>query len=121
MYGLSFTASLLCASATRRFASAIRRAISSVMGGEGLAAAEPEADAGVGVGTADGVPEAVFFIAAIFAAISALFWAMRASPDNCVALVEPWDDGRGKRRHIPLNLKMLHWKRSERAQNGYSA
>ena len=82
MYGLSFTASLLCASATRRFASAIRRAISSVMGGEGLAAAEPEADAGVGVGTADGVPEAVFFIAAIFAAISALFWAMRASAES---------------------------------------
>ena len=55
--------------------------MSSVMGGEGLAAAEPEV--GGGVGAADGVPEALFFIAAIFAAISALFWAMRASADVC--------------------------------------
>ena len=51
----------------------MRRAISSVMGGEGLAAAEPEADAGGGVGAAEEPPEAVFFIAAILAAISALF------------------------------------------------
>ena len=54
--------------------------MSSVIGGEGLAAAEPEV--GGGVGAADGVPEAVFFIAAIFAAISALFWAMRASAES---------------------------------------
>lgn len=54
--------------------------MSSVIGGEGLAAAEPEVGGGVGV--ADGVPEAVFFIAAIFAAISALFWAMRASAEG---------------------------------------
>ena len=58
----------------------MRRTISSVKGGEGLGIAEPEADAGGGVGTADGVVEAVFFIAAILAAISALFRAIRSSP-----------------------------------------
>lgn len=91
MYGLSFTASLLCASATRRFASAIRRAMSSGMGGDGDAAFDADADAtlddaGIGVGAAVAGAEldadADFFIAAILAAISALFWAMRASADS---------------------------------------
>ena len=78
MYGLSLTASLLCASATRFFASAIRRAMSSAMGGEGVAVVDAATDAAEGVAAA----EDVFFSAASLAAISALFWAIRASPDN---------------------------------------
>ncbi len=82
MYGLSFTESLLCASATRLLASAIRRAMSSVMGGEGVAVADAAPDTVGGVGAADDAAEDVFFNAASLAAISALFWAMRASADN---------------------------------------
>jgi hypothetical protein len=84
------TASLLCASATRRFASATRLARSSVCDGPGdgeCAVRAVGVDAGLGDATvgdaiadveveADGAP---FFIAAIFAAISALFWAMRSA------------------------------------------
>lgn len=49
--------------------------------------ADAEAEARGGVGAAEGAPDAVFFIAAFFIAailaeISALFWAMRASADN---------------------------------------
>lgn len=74
----------------------MRRAISSVIGGEGEAAAEAEAEADLdgaaddkdGVGTADGVAGTPFFIAAILAAISALFWAMRASADDCCHVFE---------------------------------
>ena len=82
IYGLSLTALLLAASATRLFASATRFAISS---GTGIAPGTGERDeAGVGdalagVGGADIVavkpptPAAAFFIAASLAAISARF------------------------------------------------
>lgn len=111
IYGLSLIASLLCASATRRLASATRRARSSGV---------PEPDAGVaGVGPLDTVGDGVtldttfdgrdagrmgtlsvgaaipvvalvaeaagtrgFFMAASLAAISARFWAIRSAPDN---------------------------------------
>ena len=69
----------------------MRRAISSGIGGEGDAAVEAEAETDLdaatdtteGVGAAEGVAGALFFMAAILAAISALFWAMRASADCC--------------------------------------
>jgi hypothetical protein len=75
MYGLSLTASLLCASATRRFASATLRARSSAGAGE------PDCDGAElwtgGVATGLGVAAlnvgAPFFMAAILAAISARF------------------------------------------------
>ena len=65
--------------------------MSSGIGGEGDAAAEAEADAETegaadvtgGVGAAEGVADAPFFMAAILAAISARFCAMSASADNC--------------------------------------
>lgn len=105
MYGLSFTANLVCASATRRFASATRRDKSSdvagVPGPEGAAAdavrletdGEGVVTVGIaaagftGVGAASlGVifcgpvptPNEAFRIAASFAAISARFWAIRS-------------------------------------------
>lgn len=85
MYGLSLTANLLCASATRRFASATRRARSSdtdggvpVAGGAGL---------GVEAAAADAALDAPFFIAAILAAISAFFCAMRTSADSYEAIL----------------------------------
>lgn len=86
MYGLSFTANLLCASATRRFASATRLARSSF--GAGVEAGDPECEfaggveTGLGVAKADDEPDAVgppFFMAAIFAEISARFCAMRSA------------------------------------------
>ena len=80
IYGLSLTALLLAASATRLFASATRFAMSS---GTGIPAGAGERDeAGVGdalagVGGADIVaaatPAAAFFIAASLAVISARF------------------------------------------------
>jgi hypothetical protein len=105
MYGLSFTASLVCASATRRFASETRRAISSMArvlpgAGEPVAGVGPLETVGeelsvVGgsIGTAalvgtgalmDGVhPNVEDFIAASLAAISARFCAMRSVLDSC--------------------------------------
>ena len=88
MYGLSFTANLLCASATRRFASATLLAKSSVFAGE--PECEPTAgdSAGLGDATAEAEAEAdddaegrcaLFFIAAILAVISARFCAMRSA------------------------------------------
>ena len=92
MYGLSFTASFVCASATRRFASATRRCMSSpgagdaecevdsrcgVLAGLGLATADADADAETDTGAE--LPDAPFFMAAIFAAISARFCAMRSA------------------------------------------
>lgn len=79
MYGLSFTASLLCASATRLFASATLRDKSSGFEGpgEGEAPWGEGATGGVGIGLGVAAAGAVnvppFFIAAILAAISALF------------------------------------------------
>lgn len=80
IYGLSFTASLLCASATRRLASATLRAISSVKASDAdVGGADTTAlDAGMAFWEAI----APFFIAAILAAISARFCAMRASADS---------------------------------------
>lgn len=84
-YGLSLMARLRCASATRFCASATRRARSSADGSAtvgpadtvALAAGRATGAAGVGEGAelAPGVP---FFIAAIFAAISARFCAISA-------------------------------------------
>lgn len=75
------TASLLCASATRRLASATLLERSST--GTGEAECEDAALGAVGVGTGLGVGCAAcgapFFIAAIFAAISARFCAMRSA------------------------------------------
>lgn len=86
IYGLSLTASFVCASATRRLASATRRDKSSdtpgVPGVPGVDTPEGGvARAGVAgfEGAGKAAPEALLFIAAIFAAISALFWAMIAS------------------------------------------
>jgi hypothetical protein len=90
MYGLSLTASRLCASSTRRL---IRFLIASA---EGTGVPEPEAGVGpldtVGeclTGTTTGLtgagaarPNEGFFMAASFAAISARFWAMRAAPES---------------------------------------
>lgn len=79
---------MLCASATRLFASATRRAKSSVGVPAGAGDAEcgvagtGGVDTGLGVATADVEADAdgaPFFIAAIFAVISALFWAMRSA------------------------------------------
>jgi hypothetical protein len=105
MYGLSFTASLVCASATRRFASETRCAISSmarvlpgagepVAGvgpletvGEELAVVGGSIETGTLVGTGaliGGVhPNVEDFIAASLAAISARFCAMRSVLDSC--------------------------------------
>lgn len=90
MYGLSFTASLLCASATRRFASATLLDKSSVVFGETERGADVArgVPSGLGVAMADAEMEAEaeeeavgapFFIAAILAAISARFCAMRSA------------------------------------------
>lgn len=106
MYGLSFTASLLCASATRRLASDTRRAISSVtirepgagdpvagvgpldMVGEGvIPGVEIETAGFVGAGAlivVGGVqPSALVLKAANFAAISARFCNI-TSADVCL-------------------------------------
>jgi len=102
MYGLSFTASLVCASATRRLASETRRAISSIArglprAGDPVAGVGPLETVGeelavvggnIGTGTLggalmDGVhPNVEDFIAASLAAISALFWAMMSVFDS---------------------------------------
>jgi hypothetical protein len=84
MYGLSLTANLLCASATRRLAAATLRARSSFADGELLVRMVGEDALGngfTGVGTAK-VLSGFGFIAATFAAISARFWAMSASADG---------------------------------------
>jgi len=79
MYGLSLTANLLCASATRRLASATLRARSSFADGELLVGVAGEDELGngfTGVGTAkvlSGLLSGFGFIAATFAAISARF------------------------------------------------
>lgn len=82
MYGLSLTALLLAASATRLLASATRFAMSSGTGtapGAGERDGAGVGDALAGVGGADIVagepptPAAAFFIAATLAAISARF------------------------------------------------
>ena len=73
MYGLSFTANLLCASATLLFASATFRERSSEGPGEGDAAWDGAAGGvGTGLGVATAAPGRFFFIAASLAAISAL-------------------------------------------------
>lgn len=98
MYGLSLTERMDWAAATRRFASATLRFISSSLGAvgvpeaglssllAGVLAAEDAAGEGEGtaVGGFSGSPEMPFFIAAIFAEISARFWAMSASCDSCM-------------------------------------
>lgn len=102
MYGLSLTASLLCASATRRLASDTRRAISSDAGNPG--AGEPVAgvgpldiegelasDAGKGTGNLgtgaliEGPvhPNAAFFMLASLAATSARFCAIMSTFESC--------------------------------------
>ena len=103
IYGLSFTASLVCASATRRFASETRCAISSIARvltgpgelvagvgpletvGEELAVVGGNIGAATLVGTGaliGGVqPNVEDFIAASLAAISARFCAMRSVLD----------------------------------------
>jgi hypothetical protein len=86
MYGLSLTASLLCASATLRLASATRRAKSSAAEGPGDEDVLPAVGLGsgtlteLGVGPED-VPKALFLMAATLAAISARFCAMTTSVD----------------------------------------
>jgi hypothetical protein len=83
-YGLSFTAALFWTSATLRLASATRLARSSDMTGTTLGVPGFEAEAeddDEGVATTTGELRAAF-IAAIFAAISALFWTMSASADT---------------------------------------
>jgi hypothetical protein len=95
MYGLSLTASLLCASATLLFASATFLARSSFTEGElgaGLALAVSLGTTTLGTGVAgEGAPtmvadedilsEFVFCMAATLAAISARFCAIIASGD----------------------------------------
>ena len=105
MYGLSFTASLVCASATRRFASETRRAISSIARaltgpGEAVAGVGPLETVGeeptvmedtigtaafVGTGALTGgvQPNVEDFIAASLAAISARFCAIMSVLDTC--------------------------------------
>ena len=79
MYGLSLTASLLWASATRRLASATRRIKSSERPTAGVTDPEGVADA-----EEAGVAEkrALFFMAACLAAISARFCAMSSAPES---------------------------------------
>ena len=78
MYGLSLTASLLWASATRRLASATRRTRSSVTPTAGVTDPEGVADPETGVAE----ERALFFMAACFAAISARFCAMSSAPES---------------------------------------
>lgn len=122
MYGLSLTASLLCASATRRFASATLLARSSCVEGvpgagdaaavvEGVGPLETVGDGeattcgtgsegltGTGAITIGGLITVLFFIAASFAAISARFCAIRSAP---VSYIEATD----KQSCFPLRKK----------------
>jgi hypothetical protein len=79
MYGLSLTASLLWASATRRLASATRRTKSSdTPAAAGVADPERVADPETGVAE----KRALFFMAACLAAISARFCAISSAPES---------------------------------------
>ena len=79
MYGLSLTASLLWASATRRLASATRRTRSSDTPTAGVTDPEGVADPEAGVAAEK---RALFFMAACLAAISARFCAISSAPES---------------------------------------